>query len=230
MTTTGTYNFNPAASNLTLQAFARIGIRRTEITAQHMSDADSEANLLQVEISNKQPNAWSQSLYTVPLVAGTATYDLPARLVAIRDVYLNVANSGVSNDRIIFPLSTFEYDAQPNKTIQAVPTSYWFNRLSSPTITMWPVPDDNATYILKIRMLSQVQDASLANGANLDLPFRFLDVFVAGLAHRLSRIYARDQEVLRKADYLDAWANAAAQDTDDNVPMYVTPNFGGYYR
>lgn len=229
MASTGTYAYGPAASNLTLVAFSRIGIRRTEITAQHMTDADSEGNLLQVEMGNKQPNAWSAELYTQMLTASTATYTLPTRLVAIRDAYLTTTSGGVSTDQAIWPLSTMEYDYQSDKTQEGVPTSYWMNRQIIPTITMWPVPDDSATYTLNIRLMAQIQDMSLASGATLNMPYRFLDVFVAGLAHRMARIYAKDQEVLRKADYQEAWANAAAQDLDDNVSITVAPDFSNYY-
>lgn len=195
-----------------------------------MADANVEGNLLQVEMGNKQPNAWSAELYTQALTAGTATYTLPARLIAIRDAYLTTTSGGTSTDQVIWPLSTQEYDAQSNKTQQAVPTAYWMNRLITPTITMWPVPDDSATYTLNLRMMSQIDDMSLVSGTTLDMPYRFLDVFVAGLAHRMARIYARDQEQMRKADYMEAWANAAAQDLDDNVGMMVSPNFSGYYK
>lgn len=230
MASTGTYAYNPAAANLTMVAFARIGLRRTALTAQHLSDAETEGNLLQVEIGNKQPNAWKQELYAIPLVEGTATYTLPSRLIAIRDAYVTITSGGVSTDQIVWALSTYEYDSQANKTQQAVPTAYWMNRLITPTITMWPVPDGNATYTLNVRMLSQVQDMAFAGGAQLDMPYRFLDVFVAGLAHRMARIYARDQEQLRKMDYMDAWANAAAQDVDDNVGLTIAPDTSGYWR
>ncbi len=230
MTSTATYAYNPAASNLTLVAFGRIGIRRTEITAQHMADADNESNLLQVEMSNKNPNMWRSELYTQALTAGTATYTLPARLIAMQAAYITTTTGGTSVDRIIWPLSAFEYAALPDKTVEAPPTCYWYNRQITPTITLWQVPDDAATYTLNLRICSQIQDASLASGATLDMPFRFLDVFVAGLAHRLSRIYAPDKEMARKADYMESWANAASQDVDDQVCMFVMPDFSGYYR
>lgn len=211
-------------------AFGRLGMRRGELTTQHMADADTEMNLLQVEISNKQPNSWSQSLFTQVLTQGTATYTLPANLVAIRDVYMSVSSGGVSTDRILWGMSTVDYDNQPNKTQQGVPTAYWMNRLIIPTITMWQVPDGNATYTLNVRMMSQVEDASMASGSTLNLPYRFLDVFVAGLAHRMSRIYKPEVEQMRRQDYMDAWANAASQDVDDNVAISITPTLGSYFR
>lgn len=229
MSASGTYSFGPAASNLTLTAFGRIGIRRTEITAQHMADADNECNLVQVKLANKQPNLWTDELYTQVLTSDTATYTLNARLIAIQAAYLTTTSGGVSTDRLIFNYSTFEYSAIPDKTTTGPPTSYWYNRQITPTITFWPVPDDAATYTLNLRVCRQIQDVSLVSGATLDLPYRWLDCFVADLAHRLSRIYAPDKEMMRKADADEAWANAATEDTE-RVPIYFQQSFDGYWR
>lgn len=229
MATTGTTNYGPAASNTTLTAFARIGIKRTEITAQHMADAEQEANLVQVKLSNLQPNLWTSTLLSTTLVEGTATYTLPASTIAIQACYLTTTSGGVSTDRIMWPYSVFEYSAIPDKTQQGPPTAYWYNRLSTPEITMWPVPDGNATYTLNLRTVNQIEDVSLKSGANLDLPYRWLDVFVAELAYRLSRIYAPDKEVLRKADAQEAWSNAAFED-QERVPIYLSMSTGTYFQ
>lgn len=228
MASSGTYAYSPAASNLMLTAFGRIGIRRTEITAQHMADADNEANLVQVKLSNRQPNLWTDELYTETLVESTATYTLNARLIAIQAAYLTTTSGGVSTDRLVFPFSTFEYAAIPDKTQEGPPTSYWYNRQITPQITLWPVPDGNATYTLKLRVCRQIQDVSLTSGTTLDLPYRWLDVFVADLAHRLSRIYASQLEPARKADADEAWANAATED-QERVPIHFGMNLGGYF-
>lgn len=229
MATTGTTNFGPAASNTTLTAFARIGIKRTEITAQHMADAEQEANLVQVKLANLQPNLWTSTLLSTTLVEGTATYTLPASTIAIQACYLTTASGGSSTDRIMWPYSVFEYSAIPDKTQEGPPTAYWYNRLSTPEITMWPVPDGNATYTLNLRTVNQIEDVSLKSGANLDLPYRWLDVFVAELAYRLSRIYAPDKEVLRKADAQEAWSNAAFED-QERVPIYMSMSTGTYFQ
>lgn len=228
MTSTGTYAYGPAASNLMMTAFGRIGIRRTEITAQHLADADNEANLVQVKLSNRQPNLWTDELYSVSLVDGTATYTLNARLIAIQSAYITTTIGGVSTDRLVFPYSTFEYSAIPDKTQEGPPTSYWYDRKITPQISLWPVPDGNATYTLNLRVCRQIQDVSLVSGKTLDMPYRWLDVFVADLAHRLSRIYAPDKEAMRKVDADEAWATAATED-QERVPMYLSLNVGSYY-
>jgi len=230
MTSSSTYAFNPAISNLVMSAYARIGIRRTEITSQHMTDADVESNLVQVGLGNLQPNLWRQEVYPITLVQGTATYTLPDRFIAIRDVYMSVNSNGVTTDRLMWPLSAQDYDSQSNKTLQAVPTSYYCQKTINPTITMWPVPDGTATYTLNVRILSQIQDTAIASGVTLDMPYRFLDVYVAGLAHRLARIYARDLEAQRKQDYLDAWRDASSTDTEDGVSVAIMPTFSNYFR
>ena len=229
MASSGTYAYGPAASNLMLTAFGRLGIRRTEITAQHLADAENEANLLQVNLSNKQPNLWTDELYTQTLTESTATYTLNSRLIAIQAAYLTTTSGGVSTDRLLWPYSTFEYSAIPDKTQEGPPTAYWYNRQITPEMTLWPVPDGDATYTLKMRVCRQIQDVSMTSGATLDLPYRWLDVYVADLAHRLSRIYAPALEQARKADAADAWANAATED-QERVPLYFSMSMQGYYR
>lgn len=230
-TYSGTYTYSPSVADLITNAYGRIGIRRTEIVTQHLVDASNEANLLQVEFSNKIPNLWLNEVYDVSLVAGTATYTLPSRLIAPMDVFMTIATPGGQStfDRIMTPISLFEYDAQPNKTLEAQPTTYLFNRLIEPTVTMWPVPDDNATYTLHMRMISQPQDATLANGVAPQVPYRWFDAFVAALAWRLSVIYAPSVEDKRKIDAERAWQIAQNNDTE-MVPIYVIPGIGGYFR
>lgn len=228
MAASGTYAFNPAGSSLTLSAFARIGIRRTEITAQHMADADQESNLVQVEISNRVPNLWANELYTQALTASTAEYTLPSRLVAFQAAYITTTSGGVSADRLVFPYSAYEYAAIADKTQEGSPTSFYLNTTVPPTITFWPVPDDSATYTFKARMLRQLQDASLTSGTTVEVPYRWLDVWVAKLAHRLSRIYAPQLEAIRRQDGEEAWSIAARTD-QEQVPMYLNMATQSYY-
>lgn len=195
-----------------------------------MADAATEWNLLQVELSNHQPNLWRSELFTITLVAGTATYDLPQRMIAIQDLYLSVTSGGTTTDRLLWPLSYLEYDAQANKTQQSPPTSYLVNKTISPTITFWQVPDDAADYVANVRLLSQPQDAVIPSGVTLDMPYRYLDAAVAGMAYRMARIYAPDKEMIRKQDFNDALAAAQNTDTQDSVSLFIQPDFSGAYR
>jgi len=229
MASSGTYAFAPGIGALALDAFARLTMRPTQLTTEHLSRAQTETNLMLSEWANKQVNRWTSSLYSISLVEGTATYSLPASLVAVLAAYITITSGGATNDRIIAPLSTTDYAAIPSKMTQAPPTSYFLDKQITPQITLWPVPDSGGPYVLNLRVLSQVQDANLASGETPNIPYRFLDAFVSGLAHRLARVYRPDLEERRKQDAMEAWQVAAAQDAED-VPVIMAPNLGGYYR
>lgn len=231
MTTTGLFSYNPATSNLVLQAYARIGIRRAEIVTQHLEDAYNEANLVQVEMGNRLPNLFLDELYTQTLTEGTATYTLPSRFLAIQAPYLSITPSGAGTpqDILIYGYSVYEYSAIPDKTSQGQPTVYWLNLLATPEISFWPVPDGNSTYVFKARIQRQVQDASLASGATTDVTWQWLDVYVAKLAHRLARIYARELEAQRRLDAEEAWTYAASTGKEQ-VPQFLQVQTYGYYR
>lgn len=230
MTSSGTYAFSPSVGDLTLTAFGRIGLRRTELTQQHLQDAATESNLLQVEFSNRQPNLWRSELYTVPLNQGQATYTLPSRMISPMAVYLSVTpnGSGQTFDRILNPISTYEYASLPDKQTQASPTTYWFNKQIAPQVTLWQVPDGSATYTLNLQILSQPEDAKLPSGVTPNFPYRWMDAFTAALAARLSVIYRPDLEDKRKADAERAWQLAAKQD-EEEVPIYLFPALGIYW-
>ena len=223
MVSSGTWNFNPSVGNLALSAYSRIQIRRPALLAEHMFDAYQETNFMMSSWSNMAPNLWTVDLVTQTLTASTATYSVDAKTVMILDAYITVS----SQDRLIFPISRTEYASYPNKAEEGVPSVFWFDRILSPTITLWLVPDD--TYTLSYYRCTQNQDANLQSGETPAVPFRFLDAMVAGLAHRLARIYKPELEQARKQDAAEALALAQIQDTE-NVAMSVQPQLQGYYR
>ena len=223
MATSNTYNFNPSIGNLALSAYSRIQIRRPALLPEHMLDAYQETNFMMSSWSNMAPNLWTVDLVTQSLVASTATYSVDAKTVMILDAYITVS----SQDRLIFPISRTEYSSFPNKAAEGVPSVFWFDRILAPTLTLWLVPDD--TYTLNYYRCTQNQDANLQSGETPAVPFRFLDAMVAGLAHRLARIYKPELEQARKQDAAEALALAQIQDTE-NVAMTVQPILSGYYR
>jgi hypothetical protein len=115
----------------------------------------------------------------------------------------------------------------PNKNKIGRPTSYWFDRQISPVINLWPVPDQ--VYNLHVWGFYMLQDASLRNATNFQIPMLWLDAACAGLAHRLSRHYAQDLEGPRKVDYKEAYEIAATQNVEDSA-VYIVPMLAGYFR
>lgn len=228
MTSSGTFNYSPATSDIVLDAYSRIQIKRTMLTAEHLQDASTQANMLLSEWSNRVPLLWTSELISQALTQGTATYDLPSRVVMILLAYIETGSGTNTIDRVLGPLSTVEYASLTNKTQQSQPTAFWFNRVLPPQIVLWQVPDGGGPYVLKMRCVSQIQDASVQSGTTMDIPYRFLDAFAAGLSHRLARIHKPELEQQRKMDAMEAFQLAATTDTE-NVPLIIAPGLGRYF-
>lgn len=226
MTTSGTYNFNPAIGEIILYAYQNIGVRPTSVLQEHMESARMAVNLMISRWSNQGVNLWAVDLVTVPLVQGQTTYAVDGNTIMVLDAY-TTTSSGI--DRVIMPISRTEYASYPNKTQQGFPTSYWFDRLISPTLTLWPVPDGSSATILKYYRVRQVQDANLQNGENVEIPYRWLEAFADGLTYRLARIWQPQMAQMLKAQADESYQIAATQDVEA-VPTYISPMIGSYFR
>lgn len=230
MTTSGTYAFAPSNGELVLAAYERVGIRAPSLRQEHMLTAHRELNFMFSSWANDGPNLWEIIRTQTTLTQGTATYSIAAKTIMILDASI-VLDYGTASEsrRYITPLSRTQYLSFANQQTQGFPTSYWFDRLISPTITFWPVPDGNGPYTFDYFSVTQIQDANLTGGETPDVPYRWFDALVAGLAHRLSCIYAPQLEQMREKDADKAWQKAATQDTE-NTPTTFGFNIGAYYR
>lgn len=229
MATSGTTDFNPSIANLTLYAFGLCGIRRTELTQQHMEDARLASGLMLTDWDNETPNLWKVDLVTQALTQGVASYNVDADTVTILDTYIR-QNDGASNqyDRIIWPISRTEYASQPNKLQQGTVTTFWYDRLISPTITLWQVPDNSTDELVYYRV-TRLDDANQANGETVDLPSRWLNAFAYGLGARLADMYAPDRADRLLARATLALTTAKEQDTETNDTLYFGPSIAPYY-
>ncbi len=224
MATSGTFTFNPPIGQLTLLAFSRIQVKRTEVLSEHMENAALECNLLQADWGADGINFFTVRKVDQLLTQGTATYTVPLNVVSVLDVYI----SNGSSNRLIFPFSRTDYASLANPDSQGFPTTFWWNRLIPSTITLWPVPDNSATYTMSYYVYDQIEDAVIRQGGNAQIPYFFLDAYVADLAYRLSRHHAPALEQIRKQDKIDAYLRANKQ--VETADIYITPGLDGYYR
>jgi hypothetical protein len=227
MTTSGTYNFAPGLGELVIYSYQNIGVRPTALLQEHMDSARMATNMMLARWANQGVNLWCVDLITTPLVTGQTTYSVSGTTVMILDAYIEDEND---LDRIIMPVSRTEYSSYPNKQQEGFPTVFWFDRLISPTITVWPVPNvDNAPKTLKYYRVRQIQDSNLQGGQNVEVPYMWLEAFADGLAYRLARIWNPQIAVALKAQADESYAIAAAQNVE-NVQQYISPMLSGYWR
>lgn len=230
MTTSGTYTFNPSLGELVIYAFNLCGLRGTSVLQEHMQSARMASNMLLSRWANQGVNLWKVDLVTVPLVTGQSTYTVSANTVVILDAYVTNDMTGENIDRIIMPVSRTEYASYPNKEQQGFPTVFWFDRLLSPTVTLWPVPNvDNGPSTLSYYRVTQIQDSNLSSGQTVDIPYLWMEAFAYGLATRLSQIWAPDKLALLKPFADEAYAIAAEQNIE-TAQQYISPMVSGYFR
>ena len=228
MSTSGTYAFNPDLGSLTLYAYNLIGVRPTAVLQEHMEAARMAANMVLTRWSSEGVNLWQVDLVTVPLVQGQATYPVDANTIVMLDTYITTVSGGAATDRIILPVSRTEYASYPNKAQQGFPTTFWFDRLLSPTVTLWPVPDGSQTF-LKYYRLIQIQDANLNGVQQMDIPYYFIEPFAYALALRLAQIWAPEKVQILKP-FADESYQIAVNQNVETAQQYISPTISSYFR
>jgi hypothetical protein len=228
LSTTGTYSYAPSLGECVLYSFGLCGLRRTSLTQSHYEDARIASNMLMARASADGVNLWAVDLQCIPLVAGQTTYPVPYNTIVILDAYYTINNGQQEIDRIMTPISRTEYANYPNKQQTGAPTVFWNDRLLSPTVTLWPAPNGQQASF-KYYRLRQIQDSTLTNGANVEIPVYFLEWFAFALATRLAAIWAPDRAVGLKAMADEAWGIATRMGTE-TANIYVSPMLSGYFR
>jgi hypothetical protein len=194
-----------------------------------MQTAQFAANLVLTDWAARPGvNLWEVILVSVPLVQGTYVYPVSPNVVSILDGYITQSNGSTSTDRYILPISRTEYASYPNKTQQGFPTTYWFDKLLSPNVTLWPVPDGNEVSF-NYYAVQTIQDANMKNAQQLDIQSYFLKAFVYALAHELSVIWAPEKEQMLDQKAEKAYQTAAEQNVEDS-DFYISPMTSGYWR
>ena len=109
-------------------------------------------------------------------------------------------------------LSRDDYINIPNKTQQSRSSQWFLDRLISPILKLWPVPDNSTDQIIYNRLV-RLDDADSATNT-LQIPFRFYPALAAGLAYYIAIKKAPDRIQLLKALYEEEMQRAMDEDRD----------------
>lgn len=220
MATSGTATFNLDLLEAVEEAFERCGAELR--TGYDIKTARRSINLMLADWSNRGINMWTIEQGSISLVAGTDTYSLPTDTIDLLEHVIRTGSGVAQADLSITRISVSTYATIPNKNVTGRPIQIKINRLNAPSVTVWPVPDAVLPYTLVYWRLRRIQDAG--DGVNTpDLPFRFLPVFVAGLAYYLSMKLPGGAERMPalKAQYDETWQFAADEDREKAAVRFV---------
>ena len=237
--TTAATAFNPDLNEIFEEAFERCGLELR--TGYDFRTARRSMNFLTAEWANRGINLWTIEEGSINLVQGQTTYDLPIDTVdLVEHVIRNNSGQGPSQtDLNITRISVSTYSTIPNKKAQGRPIQVWINRQSgqkvgseiavakNPQINVWPAPDQGTIqqpyYVFYYWRMKRISDAG--DGTNvIDIPFRFLNCLVAGLAYMISvkkPEVAPDRVMGLKAAYEEAWMLASEEDRDKAAVRFV---------
>jgi hypothetical protein len=224
MTTSGTAAFDLDLTEIIEEAGERCGYEIR--TGYDFRTARRSLNLLFADWANRGINLWTLEQGSIPLVAGTSTYALPADTVDLLETVVRTGTGSTQSDIAINRISLSTYATIPTKNNTGRPIQMAVQRLNTPQVILWPVPDNSTPYTLVYWRLRRIQDAG--GGINTsDMPFRFLPAMIAGLAYYLALKVPGGLERLQvlKAQYDEAWGFAADEDRE-KATVRIVPRMG----
>jgi hypothetical protein len=227
MTISGVANFDMNFTELAEEAWERAG--REMRSGYDLRTARRSANIMMAEWANRGINMWTIESGSIPLVQGTATYNLPADTVDLLEHVIRTGsgNSATQSDLTITRISVSTYATIPNKLSQARPIQVYIDRKQEvPTITVWPIPDQGPsgspyyTFVYwRLRRMDNIDTGS--NTA--DVNFRFLPCLTAGLAYYIAMKIPEGAQRLDmlKTEYEYQWGLASAEDREKASDRFV---------
>lgn len=226
MTTSGTTIWNPDIAEMAEEAYERAGLELR--SGYDLRTARRSLNFLLTEWANKGLNLWTVNSGTITLVAGQKTYTstdgLPDDAVDYIEHVCRTTSAGIATDISLNRISVSTYANIPTKDQQGRPYQIYVNRATTnPSITLWPVPDSSATYTLAYWYLKRIDDATNPASQTMEIPFRFYNALVAGLAYHiaLKRPEAAERVSMLKDLYDEAFQLAADEDRDRSSDRFV---------
>ena len=222
MAVSGTYNFNLDIDEVIQEATEMIGGENT--LGHEPASARRSINLMLKDWQNRGILLWSTSVSSVTVSASVTAYSLDSSTVDALEVVLGRDDTDIQLTRI----SPEEYLLIPNKTQTGRPMQYSIRRgVDNPTMSVWPIPE-NSTDILKMEIISELQDVDKSAGQNADLPRRFLPPLTCGLAYYMSmkRPGVEGQRIqMLKMNYEELLSRAMLEDRE-RAAMRVVPRLG----
>jgi hypothetical protein len=216
MAVSGSKDFELDVAEYIEEAFERCGLEVR--TGYDLKTAKRSLNLMLAEWANRGLNQWTIKQRSFTTTQADGDIDLGTDIIDVLSVVVRRSNTDFSLDRV----SRDTFLSIPNKTTQGRPAQFFLDRQITPTLNIWPRPE-NATDTIIYNALTRMDDAD-AHVNTMDMPFRFYPCLAAGLAYYISIKRAPQRTQLLKAMYEEEFERAMAEDRDRSsfniVPRY----------
>tara|TARA_Y100001973_G_scaffold43_1_gene66 strand:- start:541 stop:1212 length:672 start_codon:yes stop_codon:yes gene_type:complete len=218
MALSGSTNFEPNITEFIEEAYERCGLELR--TGYDLKSGIRSANLMLAEWANRGLNQWTIEQATQTVIEGTTSYSFNSNVIDLLDVVLRRTVNDTQTDISMNRISRSEYINIPNKNSKARPSQFFLDKLSTPSLKIWPAPE-NSTDVLVFNKLVRMDDADTGSNT-MDMPFRFYPCFAAGLAYYISQKRAPQLTAQLKSLYEEEFRRAADQD-EDRASFQIRP-------
>ena len=228
MATSNSKDFELDVADYVEEAFERCGLELR--TGYDLKSATRSLNLMLAEWANRGLNQWTITQKTIDMGKDTTSYTIDSTnataTIDVLDVFIRETIGSTATDVPLSRLSRAQYANISTKSTTGKPNQYFINKLISPTVTVWPAPDKNSTYVLHLNVLTRMDDADV--GADtMDLPFRFYPCLAAGLAYYMAIKRAPEKVGMLKQMYDEEFNRALSQD-EERSSFRVAPDLRNY--
>lgn len=182
--------FNPEFSEILSESFSRALIRPMQVTQEHLDDAIRSANFVLTQFTNKGVTQFQLVEQVIPLVSGTATYDL---MEGALDAWHVIYRRDGTSDTPVWPIARSDYHSLPDKDATGLSNQYFTERGKvgnvTRTVTLWPVPDrstDSLSVWVWCRANTQDNDISLTAPIGVE----FIDAYADAIALRVAKKFS----------------------------------------
>lgn len=218
MSTSGSIDYSLNARQLVTWALKKTRIIQEAETpsADQLSDAYDDLNLMLKGWQKDGPNLWRQTFGSATLVTATASYTLsprPRRVIEAR--YRDTSGRDIP----MTLLTRQEYVDLPLKTSTGIPTQYYIDyQRDSVLLYVWPVPASATTETVQYTYQRYAEDIDAATN-DIDIPPEWFETVGYNLADRLLESYGlKDDRISARAMML---LMAAKDDDREDFVRFV---------
>jgi hypothetical protein len=167
---------------------------------------------------------------TLALVASTATYSLPADVIDVVVGPDNWAGTIVDSDNKesrVQAMPGHEYTLVADKTTTATTSTHvYIEKLSTVTVTFWPVPSETKTFrYQKVRLVRDVDTGAVT----MDVARRWQKYIWLQMAAHLARAMSKPGDLVRdlRGEAKDAKQEALRSDREMTTGQLYVPRYTG---
>ena len=218
MATSGTRSFSLNAATAIEEAYELAGLEYR--TGYDGVTARRSMNIMFADWSNRGVQLWEVESVSLTLTEGQTSYTLNEYDIDILDAVIRRDVNSQQTDFQIDRIDRNEYLNIPNKTTKARCTQYYVERTTTPTLYVWPAPENSTDVFVSYRW-KRIQDIT-ASINDTDIPSRFMPCLVSGLAFYIAMKKNPQKAQILEALYEKNLINAMRFD-EDRSSVHLVP-------